>query len=435
MPGLLDRPKLTQAMAAALKHHILKERKRKRQEEEEADKAIERKREEQERQRKKAEAESLSLEETKEQIKSMKDKRESLKTDKHELFLQLKKVLNEDENRRRQLIKEKNERMAAMGLQYHPAMHLQGPHMIVQGAHMQTRPGMMDKSHMYRTAAAPQGAAQGVHGVKRTRSPSPPVVELYPQHPVQQGPYAQGPYGQTQASHGPYRQGHQAYTTSQANSSYVNQSASGYPPGQQPVHGGYAASSQTNPGKYQQGRDSAFSSYPGFNVPVQQKGMPESYTQGYQVQQQRYLHGGQPAPAGSIAVHPQQTVDPSVKQGAYAEDQGHYQHKLQGQHVRQIGSAHPQSIHAQQALLSQSQVQPQVHLQAQQGKPSMSSNYPPKRKQESMMYQHKKPSQQHQQAQPQQHATTYQSPQQAQRHGSYSTSQTQNQQGSGRYYV
>ena len=28
---------------------------------------------------------------------------------------------------------------------------------------MQTRPGMMDKSHMYRTAAAPQGAAQGVH--------------------------------------------------------------------------------------------------------------------------------------------------------------------------------------------------------------------------------------------------------------------------------
>ena len=44
-----------------------------------------------------------------------------------------------------------------------------------------------------------------------------------------------------------------------------------------------------------------------------------------------YLHGGQPAPAGSISVHPQQTVDPSVKQGAYAEDQGHYQHKLQGQ--------------------------------------------------------------------------------------------------------
>ena len=37
----------------------------------------------------------------------MEDKLESLKTDKHELFLQLKKVLNEDENRRRQMIKEK----------------------------------------------------------------------------------------------------------------------------------------------------------------------------------------------------------------------------------------------------------------------------------------------------------------------------------------
>ena len=44
-----------------------------------------------------------------------------------------------------------------------------------------------------------------------------------------------------------------------------------------------------------------------------------------------YLHGGQPASAASIAVHPQQAVEQSVKQGAYGEEQGHYQHKLQGQ--------------------------------------------------------------------------------------------------------
>ncbi|XP_038061282.1 G protein pathway suppressor 2-like [Patiria miniata] len=423
MPGLLDRPKLTQAMAAALRHHILKERERKRQEEEEADKAIERKREEAERLRKKAEAESLSLEETKDQIKSMEEKLKSLQTDKHELFLQLKKVLNEGDNRRRQQMKEKSDLMVAMGHhQYHPAMHMPGPHMIVQGAHMQGRPAMLDKGHVYRTAA--QQPTQGVHGVKRNRSPSPPVVELYPQHPVQQGPYAQGPYGQSQASHGSYRQGHQPYSTSQANSSYVNQSATGYPPGQQAVHAGYGAGSQSSASKYR--GESAFSSYPNHFVPQQTP-------QAYQAQPHRYIHGGQSASAASIAVHQQQTVDQSVKQGPYADEQGHYQHKLQGQHVRQIAGAHPQALHAQQALL-QPQVQSQVHLQQQQGKPSMPSSYTPRRKPESPIYQHKKPNQQHQQTQPQPHGTSYQSPQQAQRHGSYPTSQSQHQQGSNRFY-
>ncbi|XP_022100622.1 glutenin, high molecular weight subunit DX5-like isoform X2 [Acanthaster planci] len=391
--------------------------------EEEADKAIERKMEEAERLRKKAEAESLSLEETKEQIKSLEDKLKSLKADKHELFSQLKKVLNEDENRRRQQMKEKSELMVAMSHhhQYHPTLHMPGPHMIVQGAHMQGRPAMLDKGPMYRTPA--QQPAQGVHGVKRTRSPSPPVVELYPQHPVQQGPYGQGPgYGQSQASHGSYRQGHQPYTTSQANSSYVSQSATGYPPGQQAVHAGYGASSQSTASKYQS-RESAFSSYPNHFVPQQTP-------QAYQAQPHRYIHGGQSASAASIAVHQGQTVDQSVKQGPYPDDQGHYQHKLQGQHPRQMASAHPQALHPQQTLLSQSQ----VHLQAQQGKPSMPSSYTPRRKPESPIYQHKKPSQQHQQTQPQPHGTSYQSSQQAQRHGSYPTSQSQHQQGSSRYY-
>ena len=45
-----------------------------------------------------------------------------------------------------------------------------------------------------------------LQGVKRARSPSPPVVQLYPQNPVHSSHYPQGPYGQPQTTHSPYRQ-------------------------------------------------------------------------------------------------------------------------------------------------------------------------------------------------------------------------------------
>ncbi|XP_062904927.1 G protein pathway suppressor 2 isoform X3 [Mobula hypostoma] len=101
MPALLERPKMSSAMARALHQHIMKERARKRQEEEEVDKMMEQKmREEQERKRKKEMEERMSLEETKEQISKMELKLQSLQAEKHQLFLQLKKVLHEEEKRR-----------------------------------------------------------------------------------------------------------------------------------------------------------------------------------------------------------------------------------------------------------------------------------------------------------------------------------------------
>ncbi|XP_061524674.1 G protein pathway suppressor 2 isoform X2 [Phycodurus eques] len=102
MPALLERPKLSNAMARALHKHIMRERERKRQEEEEVDKMMEQKmKEEEERKRTKEIEERMSLEETKEQVMKMGEKLQGLQEEKHQLFLQLKKVLHEEEKRRR----------------------------------------------------------------------------------------------------------------------------------------------------------------------------------------------------------------------------------------------------------------------------------------------------------------------------------------------
>lgn len=85
-----------------LKSHILRERARKKQEREAEV--------EEERLRKEREAKQrqnvMTLGETREQISQLEAKLTKLKEEKHQLFLQLKKVLNEDDNRRRQMIKE-----------------------------------------------------------------------------------------------------------------------------------------------------------------------------------------------------------------------------------------------------------------------------------------------------------------------------------------
>lgn len=71
--------------------------------EQEADAEEERLRKERERQQKQ---DVMTLGETREQISNLENELSQLKDEKHQLFLQLKKVLNEDDNRRRQLIKE-----------------------------------------------------------------------------------------------------------------------------------------------------------------------------------------------------------------------------------------------------------------------------------------------------------------------------------------
>ncbi|KAM9441358.1 G protein pathway suppressor 2 isoform 1-T1 [Clarias gariepinus] len=129
MPALLERPKLSNAMARALHKHIMRERERKRQEEEEVDKMMEQKmKEEEERKRKKEMEERMSLEETKEQIMKMGEKLQGLQEEKHQLFLQLKKVLHEEEKRRR---KEQSDMTTLAPPTYQPNMAVHsGQHLL-----------------------------------------------------------------------------------------------------------------------------------------------------------------------------------------------------------------------------------------------------------------------------------------------------------------
>lgn len=89
-------------MWKALKCHIQRERARKKQERE-AEVEEERLRKEREA---REQQDVMTLGETREQISQLESKLQLLKEEKHQLFLQLKKVLNEDDNRRRQLVKE-----------------------------------------------------------------------------------------------------------------------------------------------------------------------------------------------------------------------------------------------------------------------------------------------------------------------------------------
>uniref|UniRef100_A0A670Z6D2 G protein pathway suppressor 2 n=1 Tax=Pseudonaja textilis TaxID=8673 RepID=A0A670Z6D2_PSETE len=89
--------------------------------------------EEQERRRKKEMEERMSLEETKEQILKLQEKLQALQEEKHQLFLQLKKVLHEEEKRRR---KEQSDMttLAAAAYQQGMAVHA-GAHILnMQGS-------------------------------------------------------------------------------------------------------------------------------------------------------------------------------------------------------------------------------------------------------------------------------------------------------------
>lgn len=97
-----DKSKDSEQMWKALKAHIIRERQRKKQERE-AEVEEERLRKEREA---REQQDVMSLGETREQISQLELKLSQLKEEKHQLFLQLKKVLNEDDNRRRQLVKE-----------------------------------------------------------------------------------------------------------------------------------------------------------------------------------------------------------------------------------------------------------------------------------------------------------------------------------------
>uniref|UniRef100_A0A098LYG3 Gps2 n=1 Tax=Hypsiglena sp. JMG-2014 TaxID=1550645 RepID=A0A098LYG3_9SAUR len=236
MPALLERPKLSSAMARALHRHVMVERERKRQEEEEVDKMMEQKmKEEQERRRKKEMEERMSLEETKEQILKLQEKLQALQDEKHQLFLQLKKVLHEEEKRRR---KEQSDMttLAAAAYQQGMAVHA-GTHIL----NMQGSPG----GHNRATTLIPADRAKQMFG--------PPVITTrhfaaQPAFPA--GAPEHGQYQGSQSGHSPYAvgQGQHTVPVSYASSQSIRGpsafSTMQYLPQQQPgyaIHGHFPA--------------------------------------------------------------------------------------------------------------------------------------------------------------------------------------------------
>ncbi|XP_044009581.1 LOW QUALITY PROTEIN: G protein pathway suppressor 2 [Aphidius gifuensis] len=175
MPAVtVEAPQRSEQMWQALKIHITNERQRKRQEQE-ADAEEERRRKERERQQKQ---DVMTLGETRDQISNLEAELSQLKSEKHQLFLQLKKVLNEDDNRRR-LTKESSvctEAMTVVG-----GYSASGP-----STHSQLFLPLPTRSPLYKvpTVAPTHNILPTVNGpIKRTHSPSPPPIAS-PYHAV-----------------------------------------------------------------------------------------------------------------------------------------------------------------------------------------------------------------------------------------------------------
>jgi G protein pathway suppressor 2 len=159
-----ERPKMPRATWEALRNHIIRERQNKKKKEE---KNEEYERLKKERENKKKQ-EASSLEETKEQIGQLEQKLTNLKEEKHQFFLTLKKVLNEDDTRRR---KETSEMNNIMGYtQSTPIMPLAGH---AQQHHMYLQPTTR-QPNLYLKGPHIVASLPPAPPIKRQRSPSPP---------------------------------------------------------------------------------------------------------------------------------------------------------------------------------------------------------------------------------------------------------------------
>ncbi|XP_014668993.1 PREDICTED: G protein pathway suppressor 2-like [Priapulus caudatus] len=169
VPMVIERPKMTRAMYDSLKVHIMGQRQKKKQEQE-ADAAVQRLKKEREA---KAKQEKMTIEQTKEQLGEMDNKLETLKQEKHELFLQLKKVLHEEGNRRKALAPEKSDMVPAP---YQVPGHMGAPpHIYLQGGG-HSAVAMQQRASLYKAATQQQMMSAAI---KRPRSTSPTPVSLY----------------------------------------------------------------------------------------------------------------------------------------------------------------------------------------------------------------------------------------------------------------
>ena len=162
-PIIHERPKMPARTWSALRSHILTERKKKREEEGKQKEEERRKREREHRKKQ----EANNLEETKEQIAQLETKLSSLKEEKHQLFLTLKKVLNEDDVRRK---KESSELSGLYPQPHHPNVLPLSGHIVQppsSSRYIQPGQGSQHRQGMYMKppVASPH--------LKRGRSPSP----------------------------------------------------------------------------------------------------------------------------------------------------------------------------------------------------------------------------------------------------------------------
>lgn len=327
MPVLIDRPKMTVATYHALKRHIMREREKKKQEQEH-DALIERLKKERELQKKKQEEDNLTLEQIKDQIGIMDSKHESLKNEKHELFSQLKKVLHqEDETRRRAQIKEQSE---LLNIAYSQGINVTGHPMLLP-------PGVTGRPTLYKPHQPLIPIQQRLHqGMKRARSPSPPVTvyqsypgeHKYPQtsyaisnkqptvvYTPPQGEYKPGNYGQSQASQVAYA-GQQAHAYQQQAVPYT-----AGPPTTKYVNTPTVTS------------QSAFTSYPS-HYAQQQKPLADAYSHNYPLQRMQQTAGYISTAHGS-GISLQQQLEHANQKSGFSDEKFKMQ-AVQQSHIRGI---------------------------------------------------------------------------------------------------
>lgn len=267
------------------------ERERKRQEEEEVDKMMEQKlRDEQERRRKKEMEERMSLEETREQIMKLQEKLNSLQEEKHQLFLQLKKVLHEEEKRRR---KEQSDLTTLASAAYPQGMVMHaGTHLINMqgspGAHSRHSSLMADRA---KQMFAPQVITSRHYSSQPSFSPT---------------PAEHGQYQASQSSHSPYTVSQPQHSFSAGQAGPVNYA------GSQPIRGASAFQTmQYLP--HQQPGYTVHGHYPGAHpgfIPAS-SGIPLQKQLEHANQQSGFTDSSALRPMHPQALHPAQTLLPA----------------------------------------------------------------------------------------------------------------------------
>ncbi|XP_071513478.1 uncharacterized protein [Panulirus ornatus] len=178
---MVERAKMSRAMWESLKAHIIRDRKRKK-EEQEADAEEERLRKERENRKKQH---IMTLEETREKLSQMEQDLNDLKNQKHQLFQELKVVLNEDATRKRAQQQQnylKESELIPVHSYPHGTIPIGShPQMLFQSNLVPGRGSM--PIHGYKVPQAQPQPLIPPGSLKRSHSPSPPPQGSYQQMP------------------------------------------------------------------------------------------------------------------------------------------------------------------------------------------------------------------------------------------------------------